>query len=549
MESEDSRPLLPPSRPDGWLTARDRVYALLEAVVAVSSSLELEVLLHGIIDTAVSLVNASYGVIGLVGEGGKLAEFIPVSTATRAGGAQQDPVSFLGAPAPMHNTFLGVPIRIRGEVYGNLYLSGKLGGGSFDAEDEAALIAFAAAAGVAIENARLYEEARRQQRWLSATAEVTRHLLSGAEPDDAIALITEKALDITAADLVMVTLPMDDGQHQRIEHAVGDGAQELLGLIVPMQDAVTALVVGKADRLTIPDYGSHEQPEGRLHLGPMVVVPLGRPGHVQGVLSAGRRHGSPPLPQATADLLATFAAQATIALELAEHRRQAEQMAVCEDRDRIARDLHDLVIQRLYATGMSLQRAMPSIGKAEVADRVSGAVDALDDTIGEIRSAIFALHAHADAKHVSLRSRIVGTVKEMAPALGFAPSMRLDGSLDTAVPAEVGEHLLTAIREALANVARHACASRVDLSVVVTSQVLLTVTDDGVGIGGDGRRSGLGNLEERAADLGGALVVGQGSAGGTTLTWQVPVSQKPRAAAPRISAPAAEPHRPPAQRR
>ncbi len=526
------------------------MYSLLEAVVAVSSSLELEVLLHGIIDTAVALVDASYGVIGLVGDGGKLAEFIPVSMATRADGPQQEPVPFSGGPALMRS-FLGVPIRIRGEVYGNLYLSGKLGGGSFDTEDEAALIAFAAAAGVAIENARLYEEARRQQRWLSATAEVTRHLLSGAEPSDAIALITEKALDITGADLVMVTLPMDDGQHQRIEHAVGDGAQELLGLIVPMQDAVTALVVGTADRLTIPDYNGQEQPEGRLRLGPMVVVPLGRPGHVEGVLSAGRRHGSPPLPQAAADLLATFAAQATIALELAEHRRQAEQMAVYEDRDRIARDLHDLVIQRLYATGMSLQRAMPTIGKAEVADRVSGAVDALDDTIREIRSAIFALHTHSDAKQASLRARIVCTAQEMAPALGFAPSVRLDGSLDTAVPAEVAEHLLTAIREALANVARHACASRVDLSVVVTSHVLLTVTDNGIGIGGegDGRHSGLGNLEDRAAELGGTLVVGPGGAGGTTLTWQVPVSQQPRAAARRISALAAEPHHPPAQRR
>ena len=229
----------------------------------------------------------------------------------------------------------------------------------------------------------LYEETTRQQRWLSATAEVTRHLLAGAELSDALAMITEKALDMTDAELVMVTLPMADGRHQRIEHAAGDGAQAILGLVVPMHDAVTELVVGKVQRLTICDYGSAELTgtSHSLHLGPMVVVPLGAPGQVRGVLSAGRRKGSAQLSEPAAEMLATFAAQASIALELAEHRRQAERMAVFEDRDRIAKDLHDLVIQRLYATGMSLQGTISLISMLEVADRVSGAVDALDDTI------------------------------------------------------------------------------------------------------------------------------------------------------------------------
>jgi signal transduction histidine kinase len=376
----------------------------------------------------------------------------------------------------------------------------------------------------------LYEETTRQQRWLSATAEVTRHLLAGAELSDALAMITEKALDMTDAELVMVTLPMADGRHQRIEHAAGDGAQEMLGLIVPMHDAVTELVVGKAQRLTICDYGSAEL-TGTTHslrLGPMVVVPLGAPGQVRGVLSAGRRQGSAQLSQPAAEMLATFAAQASIALELAEHRRQAERMAVFEDRDRIAKDLHDLVIQRLYATGMSLQGTMSLISVREVADRVSSAVDALDDTIREIRSAIFALHSHADAKPASLRSRILRAVQEMAPALGFAPSVRLDGSLEDAIPAQVTEQLLTAIREALANVARHANASRVELAVAVDEQVRLTVTDDGVGITPGGRRSGLRNLADRAAGLGGALAAEPIQGGlGTELVWQVPLHSSP----------------------
>jgi signal transduction histidine kinase len=403
----------------------------------------------------------------------------------------------------------------------------------------------------------LYEETTRQQRWLSATAEVTRHLLAGAELSDALAMITEKALDMTGADLVMVTLPMADGRHQRIEHAAGDGAKEMLGLVVPMHDAVTELVVGKAQRLTICDYGSAELtgagkagvPGGRppaastapLRLGPMVVVPLGAPGQVRGVLSAGRRKGSAPLSQPAAEMLATFAAQASIALELAEHRRQAERMAVFEDRDRIAKDLHDLVIQRLYATGMSLQGTISLISVPEVADRVSNAVDALDDTIREIRSAIFALHSHAHghtrshpgAKPASLRSRILYAVQEMAPALGFAPSVRLDGPLEETVPAEVAEQLLTAIRESLANVARHASASHAELAVAVGEQVKLTVTDDGIGITPGGRRSGLRNLEDRAIGLGGALAAEPVRGGGTELVWQVPLSRRPTPAGAR----------------
>lgn len=402
----------------------------------------------------------------------------------------------------------------------------------------------------------LYAETARQQRWLSATAEVTRHLLAGAELRDALAMITDKALDMTDADLVMVTLPMPDGRHQRIEHAAGEGAGEMLGLVVPMHDAVTELVVGKAQRLTICDYGSAELTLGSsaasadtlrpgtdtlrtstdnprpgtdgLRLGPMVVVPLGAPGQVRGVLSAGRRTGSKPLSQPAAEMLATFAAQASIALELAEHRRQAERMAVFEDRDRIAKELHDLVIQRLYATGMSLQGAISLISVPEVADRVSSAVDALDDTIREIRSAIFALHSHADARPASLRAAILQAVQEMAPALGFAPSVRLDGSLDDAIPAEVAEHLLTAVRESLANVARHANASRAELAVTITDQLRLTVTDDGVGITPGGRRSGLRNLAERALGLGGSLSAGPACGGGTELVWQVPINRDSR---------------------
>jgi signal transduction histidine kinase len=566
VESAGSHPLLPSLRLDelldelqvrlqAVLSTRDRVYSLLEAVVAVGSSLELEVLLRSIVETAVSLVDASYGAMGVIGENGRLAEFIPVGLGPediaaidhwpegkgllgllisdpkplRLADIKEHPESF-GFPAghPPMKTFLGVPIRIRGEVYGNLYLTEKLGGGQFDTEDEAVLVALAAAAGVAIENARLYDQARRQQRWLSATAEVTRHLLSGAEPRDALSMITDKALEMTGADVVIVTLPMADGRQVRIEHAAGLGAEQALGIVVPMENSLTEAVISSGERLSIPDYVSDPRiittAKADLPIGPLEAVPLGAPGHVRGVLSAGRRPGARPLSPAAAEMLATFAAQAAIALELAEHRRQAEQMAVFEDRDRIAKDLHDLVIQRLYATGMSLQGVTSLIKVPDVAERVSRSVDALDDTIREIRSAIFALQTRSETKPAAVRARILFVAQEMTSALGFPPSLQLDGALDTVLPEEVTEHLLTALRESLSNAARHSGASQVGVTVTAEQELVLVVADNGVGITHGGRRSGLRNLEHRAAALGGSLVTRPAKGGGTELIWRVPLA-------------------------
>jgi signal transduction histidine kinase len=566
VESAGSHPLLPSLKLDelldelqvrlqAVLTTRDRVYSLLEAVVAVGSSLELEVLLRSIVETAVSLVDAQYGAMGVIGEGGTLAEFIPVGLTSeeieaihhwpegkgllgllisdpkplRLADIKDHQQSFGFPPGhPPMKTFLGVPIRIRGEVYGNLYLTEKAGGGQFDTEDEAVVIALAAAAGVAIENARLYDQARRQQRWLTATAEVTRHLLSGAEPNEALSIITNRALEMTGADIVMLTLPMDDGCHVRIEHAAGLAAEQALGIVVPLENSVSGEVIKSGERLSIPDYTTDPRiittAKAKLPIGALEAVPLGAPGAVRGVLSAGRRSGAMPLAPAAADMLATFAAQAAIALELAEHRRQAEQMAVFEDRDRIAKDLHDLVIQRLYATGMSLQGITSLIRAPEVAQRVSRSVDALDDTIREIRSAIFALQA-PEAKPASVRSRILFVAQEMASALGFPPSLQLDGALDARIPEQIAEQLLTALRESLSNAARHSGASRVDVTVTANGDVVLVVRDNGVGITPGGRRSGLRNLEERAAALGGSLVTRPAEGGGTELIWKVPLTE------------------------
>lgn len=566
MDTAGPGPLLPHLRLDDLLdelqvrmrtllTTRDRVHALYDAVVAATSNLDLEAVLRQIVESAVTLVDAKYGAMGVVGAVGGLAEFIPVGLSEEEirsihhwpegrgllGALISDPgplriadlsshLQSAGFPQghPPMTSFLGAPIRIRGEVYGNLYLTEKQGASQFDEEDEAVLVALAAAAGVAIENARLYEEAHRQQHWLTASAEVTSQLLSGAEPAQVLLLIAERALEICAVDLVVLALPTSDGQ-LLIEHAAGEDAERGLGLVLPADGSASGLVLATGEMLRLQDFSNDDRvapiARARMRLGPAILVPLGAKGNVRGVLTAGRRPGAMPLTQAAADMLATFAAQAAIALELAEHRRQAERVAVFEDRDRIARDLHDLVIQRLYATGMSLQGARALIGVPEAGRRVDLAVDALDDTIKEIRSSIFALHARSDLQPHGLPARILGVVEEMTGVLGFPPSVQLGGRLDDRVPRDIENHLLSALREALANAARHSGASRVDVTVQADAELVLTVRDNGTGIKPGGRRSGLRNLEQRAAALDGELRTAAADGCGTELVWRVPLRQ------------------------
>jgi len=561
----DSRPILPQLRLDDLLAelqsrlqavlaTRDRVHALLEAVLAIGGNLDLEVMLRKIVEAAVTLVRARYGALGVLGAEGQLTEFIPVGLDEAEisrihhwpegrgllGVLISDPrplrltdlsahpqsIGFPDGHPPMRS-FAGVPIRIRDEVYGNLYLAEKEGGADFDEEDETLLVALAAAAGVAIDNARLYEESRRQERWLRATSEVTRELLSGASSGQVLTLVTEQALAMSGADLVALAVPAGDRQRLINTHAAGDGAGAALGLMLPVAESLSGQVLTSGEAVTVEDFRSDPRinPLAREHmpLGRAILLPLGAPGNVRGVLTVGLDPGSLPFPRQAVEMVTTFAAQAAIALELAEHRQDSERLAVLQDRDRIARDLHDLVIQRLYATGMSLQGAVPLITRPEVSDRVSSAVDALDETIREIRSAIFSLQSHTDLKRQGLRAKILEVVEEMTIPLGYAPSLRLVGPLDAEVPGEVGDHMLGALREALANAARHAGASRVDVTVEFGTDLVLRVRDNGKGLGSSTRRSGLANLAERASGLGGVLRVGPADGGGTDLEWRVAV--------------------------
>jgi signal transduction histidine kinase len=543
------------------LATRDQMRGLLQAVVAISSGLDLESTLRRIVETAVGLVDATYGALGVIGEDGRLAEFIPVGLSSGEierihhwpeghgllGLPIDDPrplrlASIAGHAAssgfpdghPPMRSFLGVPLRIRDEVFGNLYLTNKRDGGEFTEDDEAVLVALGAAAAVAVENARLYEAARRQQRWIEASAEVTTRLLSGSAPGEVLADVTRRARELSGADLAVLAQPDEEGRRLTITYADGDGGDAARGLVLPAGQSLSGLVLATGEAVTSADFAADERASqaargAMSQIGPAVLFPLGVPGNVRGVLTVGRRHGAAPFPQTQADVVASFAAQAGVALELAASRAEAERVSLYEDRDRIARDLHDLVIQRLYATGMSLEGTMPMITRPEVASRITNAVDAMDETIKDIRATIFALQAR-DADQPDLRGDIVALVEEMTPMLGFAPSLRLGAGLAAPISPELGEQVLAALREALSNAARHAGASEVDVTVDVDPDGILAVqvTDDGTGIPEATHRSGLRNLARRAEKLGGELRLQPAHPGapapGTRLEWRVPRS-------------------------
>jgi signal transduction histidine kinase len=532
---------------------RDRLQGLLDAVLLVGSDLDLPTVLHRIVEAAANLVDARYGALGVIGDGDTLSQFVTV-------GIDDDTIKEIGPfprghgilgvlikdPQPLRlhdlashpasygfpdhhppmSSFLGVPVRIRDEVYGNLYLTNKADGADFDADDESVVQALAAAAGVAIANARLFDEAQRRQRWHAASAEVTTSLLSGSEPDEVLQLVAERARELSGADIAAIALPI--GETLVIEVAHGTFAPAIIGQRVASDESLVGLVFrsGEAlsvtDLLTDPRASAAHQVGGAL--GPAIFVPLRAAEHTRGVLYVAKREGAVGFRPTDQTMLEGFAAQASLALELARQRRETEQLSLFRDRDRIARDLHDLVIQRLFATGMQLESSMRYMTTPQASDYVQNAVDDLDKTIKEIRSTIYALQRDDRLAPRSLRARIAALIDEYSGAFDFTPGLRLEGLVDTRVSARIAESLLAVVREALSNAARHAAARRVDVVVSVdATHVTVTVSDDGVGLMADGRRSGLANLEQRATELGGEFSAQAAPEGGSEITWRVPL--------------------------
>ncbi|KOX11191.1 histidine kinase [Streptomyces sp. NRRL B-3648] len=535
---------------------QNRVHSLLEAVLSVGRELDLEQVLRGIVEAAAALVDAEYAALGVIGsDGERLSAFVTAGVdAERIAriGRYPDGRGILGElirhPAPLRlaklsehaasygfppdhppmNSFLGVPIRVRDQVFGNLYLTEKRGGLQFDEDDESVLSTLAVAAGVAIDNARLYEESRLRGRWLEASAEIGRSLMSGTGQHEVLGLIAERARDITGAALATVATPVQDTGTLAVELAIGREAEAHRGLVLPVEGSLTGQAFARGAPVSSPDVSCDDRvtagPPRFAGLGPAVAVPIGRRERVRGVVLLARQTGASDFSATETELLKGFATQAAVAMELAQRRRDAEQIALLEDRDRIARDLHDLAIQRLFATGMTLQSAGRFIEHPQAAERVRRAVDDLDETIKIIRSTIFGLRTPDGDRAPGLRARAVRVVGEATPVLGFAPGLRMEGLLDTHVPRETADHVVAVLSEALTNIARHARARRAAVVLETDgTEVRLTVTDDGVGVPPEGRRSGLRNLAERARGLGGGLELARPDGGGTRLVWHAPL--------------------------
>ena len=536
------------------VATRGRMQGLLDAVLVVASGLELEATLRRIVQAAVDLVDARYGALGVLGSTGGISRFIYIGldeqTRAKMGplpegkgllgqlilgehplrladlSRHEASVGFPPQHPPMR-TFLGVPVRVGDAVFGNLYLTEKygpekVGTAEFTADDEVLVEALAAAAGIAVHNADLFEQSQLRQQWLEASAEIRNELLSGASEEDALGLIAQRALELTSSDATVMVLGPDASDGAFVIRARAGteepglrrlaGRDALLREVVESRTAVLAASPG--DLLTGP---------GQPAYGSTVAVPLYSHDNVIGVLVALRRHDRAAFEPAEVPLLTSFAEQATLALELGEKNRAQRQLDVFADRDRIARDLHDQVIQRLFATGLQLQSTLRRSADPVVQRRIQQSVAELDETVRQIRSAIFDLHTAGEGTDGGLRRRLLDTAAEAAAGSRLSPSVRFVGAVDTLVRPEVGVHALAVVREAVSNAVRHSGATAVTVTVEAGDDLLIDVVDNGIGTGLSAARSGLRNLEERAQECGGELVVHPEPLGGTRLSWRVPV--------------------------
>lgn len=541
-------------RADEVLGAESRLRGLLDAVVTIAADLSLPAMLRRIVQAACELADARYGALGVLApDGDTLADFVHVGIEQELGdqiGALpqgrgvlglliNDPqplrlqrigehVSSYGFPEhhPPMNSFLGVPVAVRGSVFGNLYLAEKRGGGEFTEEDQEFVVALAAAAGIAVENARLYESGRRRQRSLEISSQLATDLLRGMGRDEALQHVAASARTMVGADLGSIVVPDASSGELRVAVAEGVLAAEVCGARISAERSFAASVMASGKLELVPD--ARTDPRTDLaaspdQWGPMLLVPLASRSGTFGVLMLAKTAGSKPFEAEDVTATTGFATQAALALELARSRDDRERLALLEDRDRIARDMHDLVIQRLFATGLGLQGTVRLTNNPEVAQRLSSYVTALDDTIREIRQAIFSLRS-PDEKGESLRQEVLEVLQQATEVLDFEPSVRFEGPVDSAVPLAVIPQLTAVLREALTNIGRHASATSSQVELAVTSTaVRLTVRDDGVGLPDQRHESGLGNLARRAEELGGWLDARAVLPHGTELVWQVPL--------------------------
>jgi signal transduction histidine kinase len=527
------------------LKTQGRLRALLRANQAIVQQLDLPTVLRRIVDVAVELVGAQYGALGVVSPHGGLEQFITVGMTEEQiarmphppeghgllGAILDDPRSIrlehmqsdsrsAGFPSghPPMDSFLGVPVRVRDRVFGNLYLTNSRTG-KFSADDEELVTALAATAGFAIDNARLYAETQRRQHWSAASAEITATLLS-SDRTDAVSLLASRVLELAGGDIVRVALPSEDPTKLVISTARGVDEDEVEGTRVPLEGSIWGSVLeGKQPRLVDESEMRESAGDGDSLLGPTMALPLFGSGRPLGVLVVSRIAGRPRFTPADLELAADFAGQASLAMELATAKADQQRMVLLEDRGRIARDLHDHVIQQLFGTGLELQSVVGALPPGPTADRVDHAVAGLDTAISQIRTAIFALSSSETERQDTFRHRVIDVVNEVAAGLPRTPHVAFSGPVDLAVTGGLADDAIAVIRESLTNVVKHAAADQASVTIAVTDGLVeITIVDDGLGAKPSTRRSGLANLEARARAHGGKFTF-ESEPGNTRSHW------------------------------
>ncbi len=539
-------------RADDLVRAQEHVEGLLGAVVSMTEDLSLEAVLDRLVQSACELVGARYGALGVIGDDQQLSHFITVGIdeegarvigdlptghgvlgelirepkPLRLHDLGEHPIA-VGFPAnhPPMNTFLGVPVRVRDEVFGNLYLTEKIGGQEFTGEDEDLAVALAAAAGVAIQNAKLFDDSARRQRWLEAGMEVSDRLKDQPRSDtENLDMIAERALNASGSVLALIASACPDGTI-RCRTSVGaqsvPGGQELSASAVLAEVLETGESKALADPLQVFDPTSAEK------LGPVLVAALGSnsDGHRDSVLILARASGGVRYADVDVEQSAVFASRIGLTLDLLKANQLREEHALFIDRERIAADLHDLVIQRLFAAGLSIQGLRRYTSDPPAHERrIAGITAELDDCIHQLRDTIYSLQAREPDKEL-LSGRVLRAVQEAANAAGFLPRIQLSGPVDDAVGDEVADQLLRVLHESVSNAVRHSGSE--DISILLAAQedeVVLTVRDHGRGFKNPERVSGLNNMKNRAERLGGSCHIESTPGEGTSVTWKAPAA-------------------------
>ena len=533
-------------RVEQMVEGRDRLDRLVEAMLVVTAGLELDATLRSIVHSATDLVDARYGALEVHDRNRRVSQFvhdgIDEETVRRIGHVPEgkgivgllirdpqplrldsiaDHPASVGFPPhhPPMRTFLGVPIRVRGDSFGTLYLADKLSGQPFSEEDEVLVKALAAAAGIALANARLYEQARARQSWIEATRDIATELLSGTDPATVFRLLAEEALALTAADGVLVAVPVDEGMPIAAVHELlvieTEGSARVSASERTLAVARTPLADVLADGR--PRQVDHVDLHG-VDLGSALVLPLRATDTVAGIVVVLHGGTAGSVTDEQVEMMAAFADQAALAWQLATSQRRMRELDVVTERDRIARDLHDHVIQRLFAVGLALQAAVPLARVPEVQRRLADAVDDLQGVIQKIQATIYGLHgAPAGA---SLRERIDDAVARLAGDL--RTSVQFVGPLSV-VEGTLADHAEAVVSQALVDAVRNARAGAVTIRVTVGDDLRIEVSDDGCGTPAGGAGSGLARLRRRAAQAGGELTVETTATGGTALRWTAPL--------------------------